>query len=32
MYILSVYSKVWVQLQNMIDFYEKKNNGLGNRF
>ena len=32
MYILTVYSKVWVQLQNMIDFYEKKNNGIGNRF
>ncbi len=32
MYNLAVTSKVWVQLESMIDFYEKKNSGLGNRF
>jgi len=32
MYNLAVTSKVWIQLQSMIDFYEKKNSGLGNRF
>ncbi len=32
MYKLAIKSQVWVELQNMVDFYERKNIGLGERF
>ena len=32
MYKLAIKSQVWVELQSMVDFYERKNIGLGERF